>query len=72
MKLRRVNRFHLLALLFVSCIFCLILKSFMSPWTLPITEDEDLTFLSKPTFWRVGHDLFHFANKVIGMDWDQV
>ena len=38
----------------------------------PITEDEDLTFLSKHTFWRVGHDLFHFANKVTGMDWNQV
>ena len=40
--------------------------------TVPVTEDEDLTFLSKPTFWRVGHDLFHFANKVERMDWDQV
>ena len=30
----------------------------------PVTEQEDLTFISKATFWRVGHDLFHFANKV--------
>ena len=29
--------------------------------TVPVTEQEDLTFLSKATFWRVGHDLFHFA-----------
>ena len=35
----------------------------------PVTEQEDLTFLGKATFWRVGHDLFHFANKVEGMDW---
>ena len=35
----------------------------------PVTEQEDLTFISKSTFWRVGHDLFHFANKVEGMDW---
>ena len=34
----------------------------------PVTEQEDLTFLSKATFWRVGHDLFHFANRVEGMD----
>ena len=38
----------------------------------PVTEQEDLTFLSKATFWRVGHDLFHFANKVEGMDWKDV
>ena len=38
----------------------------------PVTEQEDLTFLSKTTFWRVGHDLFHFANKVEGMDWKDV
>ena len=38
----------------------------------PVTEQEDLTFLSKATFWRVGHDLFHFANKVDGMDWKDV
>ena len=36
--------------------------------TVPVTEQEDLTFLSKASFWRVGHDLFHFANKVEGMD----
>ena len=40
--------------------------------TVPVTEQEDLTFLSKATFWRVGHDLFHFANKVEGMDWKGV
>ena len=40
--------------------------------TVPVTEQEDLTFLSKATFWRVGHDLFHFANKVEGMDWNDV
>ena len=40
--------------------------------TVPVTEQEDLTFLSKATFWRVGHDLFHFANKVEGMDWKDV
>ena len=40
--------------------------------TVPVTENEVLTFLSKPTFWRVGRDLFHFANKVVGMGWDQV
>ena len=34
----------------------------------PTTEQEDLTFLSKAFFWRVGHDLFHLANKVEGMD----
>ena len=38
----------------------------------PTTEQEDLTFLSKATFWRVGHDLFHLANKVEGMDWKDV
>ena len=38
----------------------------------PVTEQEDLTFISKSTFWRVGHDLFHFANKVEGMDWKDV
>ena len=38
----------------------------------PVTEQEDLTFLSKATFWRVGHDLFHFANQVEGMDWKDV
>ena len=38
----------------------------------PVTEQEDLTFLSKAAFWRVGHDLFHFANKVEGMDWKDV
>ena len=38
----------------------------------PVTEQEDLTSLSKATFWRVGHDLFHFANKVEGMDWKDV
>ena len=38
----------------------------------PVTEQEDLTFISKSTFWRVGHDLFHFANKVEGMDWKEV
>ena len=38
----------------------------------PVTEQEDLPFLSKATFWRVGHDLFHFANKVEGMDWKDV
>ena len=38
----------------------------------PVTEQEDLTFISKSTFWRVGHDLFHFANKVEGMDWRDV
>ena len=31
-----------------------------------------MTFLSEATFWRVGHDLFHFANKVEGMDWKDV
>ena len=40
--------------------------------TVPVTEQEDLTFLSKASFWRVGHDLFHFANKVEGMDWKDV
>ena len=40
--------------------------------TVPVTEQEDLTFLSKATFWRVGHDLFHFANKVDGMEWKEV
>ena len=40
--------------------------------TVPVTEQEDLTFLSKAAFWRVGHDLFHFANKVEGMDWKDV
>ena len=40
--------------------------------TVPVTEQEDLTFLSKATFWRVGHDLFHFATKVEGMDWKEV
>ena len=30
------------------------------------------TFISKSTFWRVGHDLLHFANKVEGMDWKEV
>ena len=38
----------------------------------PVTEQEDLTFISKSTFWRVGHDLFHFVNKVEGMDWNDV
>ena len=38
----------------------------------PATEQEDLTFLSKATFWRVGHDLFHLANKVEGMDWKDI
>ena len=38
----------------------------------PVTEQEDLTFLSKATFWRVGHDLFHFANKDEVMDWKDV
>ena len=38
----------------------------------PVTEQEDLTFISKSTFWRVGHDLFHFANKVEGMEWKDV
>ena len=38
----------------------------------PVSEQEDLNFLSKATFWRVGHDLFHFANKVEGMDWKDV
>ena len=38
----------------------------------PVTEQEDLTFISKSTFWRVGHDLFYFANKVEGMDWRDV
>ena len=38
----------------------------------PVTEDEDWTFLSKATFLRVGHSLFHFANKVEGMDWSDV
>ena len=44
------------------------------PWgdIVPTTEQEDLTFLSKATFWRVGHDLFHLANKVEGMDWKDV
>ena len=40
--------------------------------TVTNTEDEDLTFLSKHTFWRVGHSLLHFTNKVVGVDWDQV
>ena len=34
--------------------------------TVPVTEQEELTFL-KATFWRVGHDLFHFASKVEGI-----
>ena len=38
----------------------------------PVTEQEDLTFISKSTFWRVGHDLFHFANKVEGMSWNDI
>ena len=38
----------------------------------PVTKQEDLTFLSKSTFWRVGNDLFHFSNKVEGMDWSDV
>ena len=38
----------------------------------PVPEQEDVTFLSKATFWRAGHDLFHFANKVEGMDWKDV
>ena len=38
----------------------------------PVTEQEDFTFISKSTFWRVGHDLFHFANKVEGMGWKEV
>ena len=38
----------------------------------PVTEQEDLTFISKSTFWRVGHDLFHFANKVDGMSWNDI
>ena len=44
------------------------------PWgdNVPVAEQEDLTFFSKATFWRVGHDLFHFANKVEGMDWKDV
>ena len=40
--------------------------------TVPVTEQEDLTFLSKATFWRAGHDLFQFANKVDGMEWKEV
>ena len=40
--------------------------------TVPVTEQEDLTFLSKATFWRVAHDLFHFATKLEGMDWKEV
>ena len=30
------------------------------------------TFISKSTFWRVGHDLFHFPNKEEGMEWKDV
>ena len=38
----------------------------------PVTEQEDLTILSKRRSGRVGHDLFHFANKVEGLDWKDV
>ena len=32
--------------------------------SVPVTEQEDLTFLGKATFWRVGHDLFHLRTKL--------
>ena len=34
-----------------------------------VAEDEDLLYLSKSTFWRVGHDLYHSAIQTTGMSW---
>ena len=37
-----------------------------------VAEDEDLLYLSKSTFWRVGHDLHHSAIRTTGMSWKEI
>ena len=37
-----------------------------------VQEDDDLLFLGKNTLWRVGHDMYWFAQRETGMTWSEI
>ena len=37
-----------------------------------VQEDDDLLFLGKNTLWRVGHDMYRFAQRQTGMNWSEI
>ena len=37
-----------------------------------MAEDEDLLYLSKSTFCRVGHDLYNSAIQTAGVSWQDI
>ena len=37
-----------------------------------VQEDDDLLFLGKNTLWRVGHDMYRFAQRQTGMTWSEI
>ena len=37
-----------------------------------VQEDDDLLFLGKNALWRVGHDMYRFAQRQTGMTWSEI
>ena len=37
-----------------------------------VQEDDDLLFLGKNTLWRVGHDMYQFAQRQTGRTWSEI